>query len=47
MSFEANGIPFVAERSWTELVSGLKVDVESFYGREGIVAYHRDLGSSC
>lgn len=47
MAFEANGIPFVAERTWTELVSGLRVDVESYYGREGIVAYHRGWGSSC
>ncbi len=47
MSFEANGIPFVADRTWTELVSGLKVDVESYSGREGIVVYHRDWGSAC
>ncbi len=47
MAFESNGIPFVAERTWTELVSGLKVDVESYHGREGIVATHRGWGSSC
>lgn len=47
MAFESNGIPFVSERTWTELVSGLKVDVESYSGREGIVATHRGRGSSC
>ena len=47
MAFEANGIPFVAERAWASLVSGLRVDVESYSGREGVVAWHRGWGSGC
>ena len=47
MTFESNGIRFVAERTWTALVSGLKVDVESYHGREGVVAWHPRSGSTC
>ena len=47
MTFESNGIPFVAQRAATSLVSGLTIDVESYYGREGVVAWHRGWGSTC
>jgi hypothetical protein len=41
---ESGGIRFVAERRWLPLVSGIRVEVESFHGREGIVVHHPRRG---
>jgi hypothetical protein len=41
---ESGGISFLAERRWLPLVSGIRVEVESFQGREGLVAFHPATG---
>ncbi len=42
-----DGIRFVADPRFHFALSGLTIDVQAFYGREGIVAYHSGLGGSC
>ena len=42
-----DGIPFVAEERHHFAITGLKIDVQDFWGRESLVAYHTGLGGSC
>ncbi len=41
------GIPFVVDRRHVRAVSGLTVEVQDFFGREALVAYHPALSGSC
>ena len=43
---ESGGIPFAVARHQLHLVSGVRVEVEEYMGREGIVAYH-PLSAGC
>lgn len=40
---EANGVSFVAEARQSHLVSGLRIEVQRVFGREGLVAYNAGL----
>lgn len=44
-----DGITFVVEDRDLHLVAGLKIDVQTVYGRKGLVAYNQGLepGGSC
>jgi hypothetical protein len=44
---EANGLSFVAEKRASPLIAGLRVDVESYGGREGLVAYRPGAFGGC
>ena len=41
------GIPFLAERRFARAISGLTIDVQDFFGRDALVAYHSALSGSC
>ncbi len=42
-----DGIPFVADARFHFALGGVVVDVQDYYGREALVAYHDGLGGSC
>ena len=44
-----DGITFVVEDRDLPMVSGLKIDVQTIYGRRGLVAYNQGFepGGSC
>ncbi|MGB8930818.1 MAG: hypothetical protein WCC48_06165 [Anaeromyxobacteraceae bacterium] len=44
-----DGLTFVVEDRDLPLVSGLKIDVQTIYGRKGLVAYNQggEPGDSC
>ena len=41
---ESGGIAFLEERRWLPLVSGIRIEVESFQDREGLVVFHPAMG---
>ncbi len=42
-----DGIRFVADARFGFALSGLTVDVQEYWGREALVAYHSGLGGAC
>lgn len=42
MKLPHDGITFVVEDRDLHLIPGLKIDVQTIYGRRGLVAYHGD-----
>lgn len=41
-----DGLTFVVEDRNLHLISGLKIDVQTVYGRQGLVAYNQGFESS-
>jgi len=44
---EAEGIRFVVEAHRRPLVAGLRIEIQRFFGREGLVAYGTSGGGAC
>lgn len=42
-----DGIRFVADARHHLALSGVTIDVQDYWGREALVAYHSGLGGSC
>jgi Fe-S cluster assembly iron-binding protein IscA len=42
-----DGIDFVVETRTEPYVDGLEIDVQTHYGREGLVAFNRRFGGGC
>ena len=42
-----DGLRFVADARWRFALSGVVVDVQDYYGREALVAYHDGFGGGC
>ena len=47
MTLEVKGISFVVTRRFAPAIGGLVVDVQDYFGREALVAYHDVLSGSC
>lgn len=45
MIIDVDGIPFVAETRQRPLLTGLRVEVQKVFGREGLVAFNERLES--
>lgn len=44
---EVDGLNFLADARAKSYVDGLEIDVEEYYGREGLVAFNRNYGGGC
>ena len=44
---EVEGIRFVVEAHRRPLVAGLRIEIQRFFGREGLVAYGTSGGGAC
>lgn len=46
-TIETNGLKFLVDERYEPYVDGLTIDVQPFYGREGLVAYNPHFGRGC
>ena len=47
LRLDVDGIAFVAEARWHFALPGLKIDVQEYWGRQGLVAFNDGFGGSC
>ncbi len=45
--FEQGGVSFLADERGLRYLDGLVIDVQSYYGRESVIAFHPTLGGGC
>jgi hypothetical protein len=44
---DVDGVPFVLEAHRRHVVAGLRIEVQTVFGREGLYAWNERLGGGC